>query len=378
MRPVVFSGIAAVLFAGTPHSAVPALKPAYRIVAVPNATTARAINANGVVAGQAGNDAFTWDGRTLVRYPGVAITSMDGPYKAIATGIARDGTAVGHDGSYDTISMSGLHVATAAVFRNGTTTFLDRENNGTFEADGINDRGAIVGERGFRGFLRRPDGTMLEIAPLSTREEWNGTRASAIDNENRFVGGTTIDVPHFRQPRTQADMAEVDALPVHAFLASFDAYGRHMRDLGTIPGFRDTYATAISEDGVVAGYSGTVSVPKLTTLYGPSHAWVWQQGRMHDLGTLHAGESSYAYGINDAAVVVGCSGEDIAPLGSRLRPARERAVRWVDKRVQDLNALVAPGSGWTLHCARAINRRGWIVGDGTFKKRDRAFLLIPI
>ncbi len=63
---------------------------------------------------------------------------------------------------------------------------------------------------------------MLEIAPLSTREEWNGTRASAIDNEGRFVGGTTIDVPHFRQPQTQADMGEIDALPIHAFLASFD------------------------------------------------------------------------------------------------------------------------------------------------------------
>jgi probable HAF family extracellular repeat protein len=352
-------------------------KPVYRIVAVPDATSALAINRNGVVAGRAGGDAFTWDGRTLVRYSGVAISGFEGPYTAIATGIAGDGTAVGHVGTYQPLSMSGLELATAAVFRGGKISFLNKEQNGTFEADGINDRGDIVGEHGFRGFLRKAGGTLLEIAPLSTREEWNGTRASAIDNEGRFVGGTTIDVPNFHEPRTQADVPSIGMLPIHAFLATFEGKRQHMRDLGSIPGFRNTYATAISEDGVVAGYSGTESGPKWTAVYGPSHAWVWQNGRMHDLGVLHAGDSSFAYGVNDAGIIVGCSGRRPMPSNWRGRAPDTRAVRWVDKHIADLSALIPAGSGWTLRCARAINRRGWVAGDGTFEGRERAFLLIP-
>jgi hypothetical protein len=149
----------------------PATTPAYRVVEIGDKRqpigTARAINAHGVVAGQLGEGAFTWDGHTFVQYKPEAISYLDGPYTSIATAVNAEGVAVGHDGSYMPESMSGLELATAAIFEHGATTFIERERNGTFEADGINDCGEIVGERGYRVFMCRSDGTIIEIYPLS-------------------------------------------------------------------------------------------------------------------------------------------------------------------------------------------------------------------
>ncbi len=37
---------------------------------------------------------------------------------------------------------------------------------------------------GYRGFVRYANGSEIEIQPLSTRDEYNGTRASAVNNED--------------------------------------------------------------------------------------------------------------------------------------------------------------------------------------------------
>lgn len=46
--------------------------------------------------------------------------------------------------------------------------------------------------------------------------------------------------------------------------------------------------------------------------------------------------------------------------------------------MQDLNHLIATGSGWILMDARAINDRGQITGVGKFGAETHAFLLTPI
>ena len=44
----------------------------------------------------------------------------------------------------------------------------------------------------------------------------------------------------------------------------------------------------------------------------------------------------------------------------------------------DLNALVPPGSGWTLSEALRINDKGQIIGVGQTQGQVRAFLLNPV
>ena len=127
-------------------------------------------------------------------------------------------------------------------------------------------------------------------------------------------GVQRIGVNGPEQPMYCPDM---DEYVIHAFVATFDG-AQHMRDLGALPGYPDTYATAIAEDGTIVGYSGTKSGPKWTRVSGPSHAWMWYRGRMVDLGR-GTDDNSYAYGVNDRGVIVGCAGD--------------HAVRWVDKRM---------------------------------------------
>lgn len=363
--------ITAALFLFIATSVAATAAPVYRVESLASKDAvegvARAINAGGDVAGQIDGTAFVWHAGRVTRIAAERSFYLGDSFTNIATAINRDGVAAGHDGEYTPCSMSGLELASAVIYAAGKMHFVDRSRDGlcSFEVDGINDRGTIVGESGYRGFVRFEDGREVEVRPLSTRPEWNGTRASAIDNENHVVGGTTVDSPPVRQivigSQSTADgkygpmyAPDVAAYPVHAFLLTLGDGQRHMRDLGALVRFPDTYATAINEDLTIVGYSGTRSGPKWTRIGGPSHAWVWQNGRMTDIGGS-SGVDSFAYGVNDAGIIVGCAGAN--------------AVRWVRKRMQDLNALIDPHSGWHLTCARAINRDGVIVGTGMLGAR---------
>ncbi len=357
----------------------------YRIVAIPTPTGvtshAFAINDRGVVAGQMGPGAFTWDGTHLVRYRADAFYYLDGDYTSVAVSIDDHGFAVGRDASYRMLSMSGLEVATAVTFRHGTMRYLNRKMPSTFEADGVNDAGWIVGASAYRGFVRRPNGRYVEVEPLSTRPEYNGTRATAIDDENDIVGATTIPVPWALDGNDPNGPEGVSSLPVHAFLLHLVGNSQRMIDLGTIPGFLDSYATAIAEDGTVVGFSGSTADPKTVQIDGLSHAWMWYHGRMSDLAALSMRDSSAAFGVNDRGIVVGCDSSNAGYRWGNTSPddtlATLTAVRWVDKRIQNLNTLVAPGSGWYLSCARAVSRNGTIVGEGLDRGIARAFMLVP-
>jgi hypothetical protein len=80
--------------------------------------------------------------------------------------------------------------------------------------------------------------------------------------------------------------------------------------------------------------------------------------------------NSYAYGINDAGVIVG----DLHAPGNLGRPfVYSRGV------MTNLNDLIPPGSGLTLLSARGINNAGQIVGWGRYigSTPDHAVLLTP-
>jgi uncharacterized membrane protein len=377
------------MFAALAAGTVPAIAaPEYRVELIaPNTAgegEARAVNAAGDVAGAYNDTAFVWHAGHFRSYPAERSFYLGDSYKNIATAINSAGTAAGVDGEYTPCSMSGLELTSAVTYDARGMHFIDRSRDGlcSFEADGINDRGTIVGENQYRGFIRYADGRELAVEPLSTRPEWNGTRATALDNKNHVVGGTTIDVTDVPRVIVGEESTygssprpiygpDQNAYVIHAFLLTIDGTRRRMRDLGALPGFPDTIATAINEDLTVVGYSGNQSASKWTHVSGPSHAWVWQRGRMTDLDSsrsaLGANErvDSYAYGVNDSGVIVGCSGKD--------------AVRWVDKRMQNLNALIDPHSGWHLTCARGINRSGVIVGTGEFgSSRSLPVRLVPL
>lgn len=69
-----------------------------------------------------------------------------------------------------------------------------------------------------------------------------------------------------------------------------------MKDLGTLPGFISSRATAINTRGQIVGWADTTN--------NITHAFLWENGVMKDLGTF-GGSESLASGINNSGEIVG-------------------------------------------------------------------------
>jgi probable HAF family extracellular repeat protein len=134
-----------------------------------------------------------------------------------------------------------------------------------------------------------------------------------------------------------------------------------MNDLGTLGG-RHSTAYGINASGQVAGESRIAGDAE-------THAFLYSGGTLADLGTL-GGTHSAAYGINASGQVVGGA----FTVGNVER----HAFLYSGGTLADLNALLAPGSGWTLHYATGINDSGQITGSGDINGEIHAFLLTPV
>lgn len=130
--------------------------------------------------------------------------------------------------------------------------------------------------------------------------------------------------------------AETTTGETHAFLWE----SGKMTDLGTLPGFRSSGAVDINERGQIVG-EGTNYRPDGSTV--SYHAFLWEDGRMRDLGTL-GGRTSYPGDINDRGQVVG---------GAKTEKGKSHAFLWQNGKMRDLGM-----AGELL----SINNRGQITG----------------
>lgn len=122
-------------------------------------------------------------------------------------------------------------------------------------------------------------------------------------------------------------------------------------DIGTLGG-PDSFARDINDRSEVVGESTIVIGDDLTT-----HAFVWRDGQMTDLGTLDPNpqDISSASAINEQGQIVGYS-THVARFGGLTR----RAVMWSDGQIVDLGTLGGPDSE-----ATGINDHGDVVGRST-------------
>lgn len=133
-----------------------------------------------------------------------------------------------------------------------------------------------------------------------------------------------------------------------------------MTNLGTLGG-QKSQATAIAPGGWIVGVAELAN--------GRPHAVRWQvDGQAQvvatvDLGTLDNGKTSAAFGVNSAGTVVGVS--------------KDRAFRWSNGSMVDLNSRIDSSSQWDLKRAVAIDDAGRIIGYGFHTGLGRAFVLTP-
>jgi probable HAF family extracellular repeat protein len=220
---------------------------------------------------------------------------------------------------------------------------------GFSEAQAINDLGEVVGVSSKASGAADPflysHGTLTDLGNLGGNQEGELNYALGINNTTQVVGYSWVTDNEYRPFLWQSGQ---------------------IMDLGTLgDASASAVATGINDEGQVTGWS------YLNDDFG-TRAFIWNEGQMSSLGTLSA-SANYSFGnaINNSGDVVGygtTSGNLNAPY---------HAFIYRNGKMHDLNGLILAHSGWVLTFANGINDSGQIVGQGTIKGEQHAFLLTP-
>lgn len=335
-------GFGAILLACESVSAAPA----YTVIdlgTLPGGTfsSARAINANGEIAGVADVAPNTF---VAFQYANGQITNLGtlGGSTAIGLGINIAGKVAGYSTDPDTYR--------AFLYNGKKMKDIGDLGGGTATAYAINRHGDVVGSSLTAGGDDDPflysskTKTMIDLGNLGpvSPGEWNV--ASAIDDSGQVTGESWDNNSG-------------------GFFAFLWDNGR-MKNLGTLGGSYST-GSAINQYGEVTGQAYLPGGAE-------AHAFLWSKGHMKDLGVLPGGPGySWGLGINSAATVVGYS-----ELNSGVTYV-DHAFVYAGKTMWDLNDLIPRHSGWLLGVAYAVNDSGAIVGEGTVHGAIHGFLLTP-
>jgi probable HAF family extracellular repeat protein len=199
---------------------------------------------------------------------------------------------------------------------------------------------------------------------------WKDGQMSDLGNLGGTLSGFAVESEVCANHREQVVGSSTTPgdLAAHAFLWSDGV----MKDLGTLGG-DNSEAVWVNDAGVIAGSSDLPGISGSQT----HDAVVWINGKIQDLGTVPGDPCSRGRGINARGQVVGGSSDCANFL---------HAFIWEnDGPMQDLNTLIASGSGWQLTNAFNINDRGEILAKAApldFTPNDDAdlghlVLLVP-
>jgi len=239
----------------------------------------------------------------------------------------------------------------AFLYENGALTNLGGLGGLYSTAYGINNRGQIVGGS------ERPD--RVTHAVLYDVDA-NGSRTIT---DLAATSGSLFSAAY--------DINSQGQIVGHAQFGFGGCYGSSntkafiynngtMTNLGTLASGCTSLAKAINDKGQVVGWSYT------SGLY-VDHGFFYENGHMTDLGTL-GGAFSQTYDINNGGRAVGWAATN---------DSAQHAFLYADRRMVDLNNLLAANSGWVLNTATGINDKDQIVGEGKLNGVQAIYLLTP-
>jgi probable HAF family extracellular repeat protein len=310
---------------------------------------------------------------------------LPGQNFSFASAINEAGEVVG--GSWSPPGQSRAFLWTAS----GGMQDLDELPGGSVSsyASAINDAGQVVGlsdtAAGPRAFLWTSASGMQN---LGTLPGIGVSLASDINNSGQVVGTSDIDAFLWTNSSGMTPLlpggpssaafginnsgqvvgrVAISGASSHAFLWTNGV----LQDLGDLPGGEDlSGANDVNDVGQVVGASAASGGD------GYYHAFLWtSDAGMQDLGVLPGLERSGAYAINNSGDVVGHRS-----TGFGSDP--DLAFLWTSEDgMQDLDKLLdGSGAGWELRIAEDINDAGQIVGWGRAPdgNEQRGFLLTPV
>jgi probable HAF family extracellular repeat protein len=298
---------------------------------------------------------------------------------SVATSINNNGDIAGY------AALNGDTAQHAFIYSGGVMTDIGTLGGTRSIAMGINNYGEvagfsqITGDTTYHAFLYGSSmsdlgtlggvlsfGTGINDSGVTTGYAWttgNGSHlafrySSSSMNNLGTLGGSNSEGRAINNSGQVVGSAELAGSPAvqHAFLYS----GGAMTDI------HDPFSSYISSNAVAINDSGAVAANEWNVGISDNHAFLYQGGVKTYLGVL-GGTYSKAYGINNNGQIVGVSSTSTVQHG----------FLYSGGVMQDLEAMLPSGSGWTALNPNDINDSGQIVGEGYIDGQHRAFLMEP-